>query len=203
MSQQSKKEPRGPLVEAAYALEAEFREVDALMQTALRLPLVSQRNLERTAGALTELSKVEERVAPKLAALLGALDVLRNGQQGTIAQLQERVQEFLARRETFEGLTARYREILADGNRLNGTVQEFAAKHAKPGEGMASADTMTTIIDELGRLVAATEELRAQAKAAEFAELAHETDGLRQQLSSARNRMSQVAEQLASTPAKA
>ncbi len=197
MSQTTKKESRGPLVEAAYALEAEFREVESLMQSALRLPLVSQRNLERTGEALTELSKVEDRIAPRLQALLAALDTLRSGQQGTIEQLQGRVQEFLARRETFEGLTARYREILADGTRLNAAVQSLGTGSEQDGA------SVQTIIEDLAGLVSATETLRQQAREAEFAELAHETDGLRQQLSSARNRMVQVAERLASTPAKA
>lgn len=198
-----KKPVGGPLVEAALALESGFAEVEALIAAAQRLPLTSQKNLEKTGAALTELSKVEERLQPLLNALLRALDGLRFSQQGSVEALKARVQEFQERRAAFEAIAARYEAIGRDAERLNKDVQAFTAQSKSAEAGADGAPSVQGIVDELGRLFGIAAEIRTDAQAAEFNELAHEADALRQQLGSARHRLSLIAEKSGASPHRA
>ena len=70
-----------PLVGGGDGLEEELARISSVAREAQRLPLDSQRNVERTADKLAELGAVDEQLGPLVQQLLGAVGALVQRQQ--------------------------------------------------------------------------------------------------------------------------
>lgn len=178
-----------PLVAAATALEEELQRLSDVAREAQRLPLDSQRNIERTAEKLGELGGVDERVGPLVQRLMGAVADLVQAQQRQGEALAARAGELRARREVLRALLERYQELGRGAQELNGMVQAFAAG-ARPGaEPGAEPPSYESVRETMSGLIARAEDMSRAAGAQGFDELARQADALRQQLLSARNKL--------------
>lgn len=192
---QSTKKPRGPLVQAAEALEEELQRLGSVAREAQRLPLDSQRNLERTREKLAELGAVDERLRPLVAALMGAVKQLVDDQQAQAVALGARTEEVRKRAEAFQALMLRYAELGKSFHELNELVQAFAGGgKATPATPSAEPPSLGTVQESIARLVDASTEVAQAARTDGFEDVARQADSLRQQLLSARNKLKLVAE---------
>ena len=188
------KRPRGPLVEAAEALEDELRRLGSVAHEAQRLPLDSQRNLERTREKLAELGAVDERLRPLVAALMAAVKQLVDDQQAQAVALGARTEEVRRRAEAFQALMLRYAELGKSFHELNELVQEFAGSGLAKGPPAAEPPSLETVQASIARLVDAATEVAQAARSDGFEDVARQADSLRQQLLAARNKLNLVAE---------
>lgn len=193
MSQGTRK-PTGPLVAAAEALEDELRRLGSVAREAQRLPLDSQRNLERTREKLAELGSVDERLRPLVAALMSAVKQLVDDQQAQATALGARTAEVQRRAEAFQALMLRYAELGRSFHELNELVQAFAGSGRPASTPAAEPPSLETVQASIARLVDSATEVAQAARADGFEDVARQADSLRQQLLSARNKLKLVAE---------
>jgi hypothetical protein len=182
-----KREP-SPLVAAAMALEEELARISSVAREAQRLPLDSQRNVERTADKLAELGAVDEQLGPLVQQLLGAVGALVQRQQEQAVALAARAEEVRARREALRALLGRYAALGRDAQELNGMVQAFASG-ARPGTEAPDPPSYDTVRETMTRLIGDAEEVAHASREQGFEDLSRQADGLRQQLLSARNKL--------------
>ena len=187
MTRSAKQDP-SPLVAAAMALEEELDRISSVAREAQRLPLDSQRNVERTAERLSELGAVDERLGPLVQQLLGAVAALVQRQQDQAVALAARAEEVRARREALRALLGRYAGLGRDAQELNGMVQAFASG-ARPGTGEADPPSFQAVRETMTRLIADAESIARASVEQGFEDLSRQADGLRQQLLSARNKL--------------
>ena len=187
MTTSSKREP-SPLVAAAMALEEELARISSVAREAQRLPLDSQRNVERTADKLAQLGAVDEQLGPLVQQLLGAVGALVQRQQEQAVALAARAEEVRARREALRALLGRYAALGRDARELNGMVQAFASG-ARPGTGEPEPPSYDAVRETMTRLIGDAEAVARASLEQGFEDLSRQSDGLRQQLLSARNKL--------------
>jgi hypothetical protein len=191
----SAKKPPGPLVDAAHALEEELHRLTAVAREAQRLPLDSQRNLERTQEKLAELGGVDERLRPLVAALLSAVKQLVDDQQAQATSLAARTEEVRRRAEVFQGLMARYAELGKAFQELNALMHAFAlGGRAAEGAPPAEPPSLEAVQSSIAQLIERASEVTLAARTDGFEDVSRQVDSLRQQLVSARNKLKLIAE---------
>ncbi|MGO8991947.1 MAG: hypothetical protein ACLQVI_01365 [Polyangiaceae bacterium] len=181
------------------ALDAELRRYVDLAGAAARIPLTSEKNLERAARAMTEAAEAERRVLDQVQLLVQAITVARETQEGATKTLNEHVATLGQRQGELEGLLARMSRLGELAKTLNAGMQKIASYKKNPyaageAEHTAEADEMKGALDamEAGMATAAThaEELASHANQLRFEDVARQAEGLRQQVLSAKNRLS-------------
>ncbi|WP_242340516.1 hypothetical protein [Anaeromyxobacter sp. SG66] len=182
------KKPLSPLVAAATALEAELERIASVAREAQRLPLDSQRNVERTAEKLAELGAVDAKLGPLVQELMSAVSALVQGQHDQAVALAARAEEVRARREVLRELLGRYAGLGRDAQELNAMVQAFASG-AQPGAGGAEPPSFDAVRETMTRLIGDAEAVARASVEQGFEDLSRQADGLRQQLLSARNKL--------------
>ncbi len=179
--------PTSGLVQAALALEDELRQIVSIATEAQRLPLDSQHNLEITAGKLSELGTVDQRLQPLVNALMEAVKTIVNTQQAQAMAIKDRADELRRRREVFQKLLTSYGSLVQTAQGLHGLIMAFA--DTRRNDGAASVENapslyvvqqaMTDLIESAGQVsLAANEE--------NFKDVARQVDSIRQQLLGAR-----------------
>jgi hypothetical protein len=182
-----KNEPSA-LVAAATALEEELARISSVAREAQRLPLDSQRNVERTAEKLAELGAVDEQLGPLVQRLMGAVSALVQGQQEQAVALAARAEEVRARREVLRDLLERYAGLGRAAQELNAMVQAFAGG-AQPGTGGTEPPSFQAVRETMTRLIGDAEAVARVSVEQGFEDLSRQADGLRQSLLSARNKL--------------
>ncbi len=189
------KRPPSPLVAAAEALEEELRRLAAIAREARRLPLDSQRNLERTQEKLAELGGTNERLPQLVGGLMSAVKQLVDDQQAQAAALAARGEEVRRRREALGALMDRYGDLGTASQELNALVRAFAAG-GRRGEGTASPGeppSLEMVQAAMARLIERAAEVAGAARADDFEDVAQQAESLRQQLLAARNKLTLLA----------
>ncbi|WP_242346198.1 hypothetical protein [Anaeromyxobacter terrae] len=187
MTKTGKKDP-SPLVAAATALEEELERIASVAREAQRLPLDSQRNVERTAEKLADLGAVDAKLGPLVQQLMGAVSALVQGQHDQAVALAARAEEVRARREVLRELLGRYAGLGRDAQELNAMVQAFASG-AQPGAGGTEPPSFDAVRETMTRLIGDAEAVARASVEQGFEDLSRQADGLRQQLLSARNKL--------------
>jgi DNA repair exonuclease SbcCD ATPase subunit len=177
------------------ALEDELQRMATLTREAQRLPLDSQKNLERTQQKLAELGAVDERLQPLVARLMQAVQGLAEGQQANAAALTARAEELRRRREVFQQLMASYAGLGTASQELNALVQAFAAGARREGASapVGEPPSLEVVQATMTRLLERAGEVAQAAQREGFEDVAGQADSLRQQLLSARNRLELLA----------
>jgi len=181
------------LVTAARALDAELARFEALAEQLQAAPLQSEKHLERASAMLQGLADLDEQLRAHVAALVGAISKMRDRQQARAEAVHERAQALQQRTEVFKALLVRYGALGQSAGELNVRMQQFAqqrqaaqtseARAALAGDFEALQARMTQVADEAQGLARAAEE---QA----FDDVGRQAESLRQQLLSARNKLS-------------
>ncbi|KAF0242489.1 MAG: hypothetical protein FD180_3872 [Planctomycetota bacterium] len=163
------------LVQAAQDLEAELRRCEDAVAEAAETRLNSEKNIGRAARALQAAAERRGALGEKVNALLAAIKEAQGRTETTVARMEARAIEVQARIEARKALQARGDEIAAD-------VREVAALAKEGAERKRIAERIAAV--EI-RVAAVLEEARA----AEFVDVAHDVDGLRQMLASLRRKL--------------
>jgi hypothetical protein len=190
MSKTATKQP-SPLVQAALALEEELRRMGTLSREAQRLPLDSERNLERTASKLAELGGADQRLQPLVQVLMAAVQGLVDVQQQEAASLAARAMELQKRRELYHRLEDMFQVLAQGSQQLNVLVQAFAeARRGTVPEG--EAPTLDEVLDSMNTVIDGAAQLIDTAKQEDFQDIVRRAESLRQQLVTARSKLSHL-----------
>jgi hypothetical protein len=199
MSKREKQEAT-ELVLAAEGVEEELRRFETLADTVVRTPLDSEKNLERASKALREVAESDERLVAQLQKLVAAVGGVRDRQQEHARGVNARAEELQARTQAFQGLLQRYAGLGRSAAELNAVVQDIAARKAKATTSEDNRALAASLDQLLERMVGVADEaqgLATSANEADFSDIARQADSLRQQLLSARNKMSLLQKGLA------
>ncbi len=180
------------LAAAAAALDAELARYADLAAEVERMPLTSEKNLNRAARALAEAAESQERVGGHVASLVAAITTARIEQQTSAERLLARAQEIQRRVNQLEALTTRFAQLGQDARAMNALVQEAAAPvaDARSPEGAAELAARLSGIDtRMGEIIDSARDLSETANAEEMSDVGQKADSLRQQLQAARNKV--------------
>ena len=92
-------------------------------------------------------------------------------------------------------LMERYQSLGQVAGQINTVVQQIAAQ-AKAGRSAEISQALPELVDSMGKAATAAEELMAMAEDQSFSEVAQQADALRQQILSARNKLSLLQQKL-------
>lgn len=184
----STKNPTGPLAAAAAALEAELRKYDDTSAELGRTALTSEKTLQRARKLLEECAAHQERLAQLLPEFAQAMQTAQAKQQACMDATAEATAKIKAR---FEDRMALLERVAALGERAQAINGPVAA--VMDGQTERTAAELLKSLEEVGtRTEAAIAEAAAVHEAAQgsdWQDIARDTDALRQQLQSARNKI--------------
>jgi chromosome segregation ATPase len=190
------KEPKGTaLSQAVHALDEELARFASLAATAERVPLTSERNLEKAARAINEAAESQQRVGAHIATLIDAISQARGQHDATaqrVIELRDRVQ---ARASELEGKLARFAALGREAQEISARVRQLGDNGGKP----PTRDTIAQLGEVaalMGGVVEGAATLEREAQAAELEELARQCDSLRQQVQSALNKVTLLRDKL-------
>jgi len=185
-----KKKESGRLMEAVMALEEELARMRGVAREAQRLQLNSEQNLDRTSEKLAELGTVDEKLQPLVNGLMAAVTEMVQEQQLQAAAITARAEELQRRREVFKQLMSGYAAVGRATQDLNSLVQVFIGSAKAGSEAQLSEDVTLAVIQEsITQLIDSVKEVFKAARQNEFEDIARQSDLLKQQLLSARNKL--------------
>ena len=180
-----------PLAASAAGLEAELRRYLELAAAAVKIPLTSEKNIDRAARALSDAAEGEKRVLAQVGALGRAINEAREAQQSSTAALNAHVGEVARRRSELEALLTRFALLGKVAHGMNEAMQRIAGYKANP---YAPDDEMRVAIDEMSASMATAathaEDLAAEAAGKSFEDVARQAEAMRQQILAVKNRLS-------------
>ena len=170
------------LVHAAQAFAEELHNYAQLSGAFQRAPLVSAKHLERINETLSQIAACEQRLGVCGQALAAAVAEARDEQEGMARATLERIPAIKARTEELGRLLGRFDQL----GREAATVNEIVGPRARnPEAGASDPEIARELAAKLQALAKGAQEVTADARAAEFEELANQGHGLYQQLASA------------------
>ncbi|WP_223757903.1 hypothetical protein [Myxococcus sp. RHSTA-1-4] len=187
------------LVAAAQALDEGLERFEALSEQLQKAPLQSEKHLERASATLKSLADMDDQLRARVTALVAAISKVRDRQQAQAEAVHQRAQELQARTEVFKDLLVRYGNMGQSAGELNVQMQQFAQQRqlAKtPEETAALATTFQALNERMGQVADEAQSLARAAEEKEFGDIARQADSLRQQILSARNKMSLLQKSL-------
>jgi hypothetical protein len=178
---------------SAAALEAELQRFMGLAATAVRIPLTSEKNLERAARATKDAAESEKRVLEHVSALGRAITVARETQQSSAAALNAHVEAIARRRTELDALLARFAALGEVVRAMNEAMHKITGYKESP-YAPDTADDMHSAFDEMAASMTTAanhaQEVASEATAQDFDDLARQSEALRQQILALRNRLS-------------
>jgi hypothetical protein len=187
-----------PLMRAVQALDAELHSFEQLAHTAERVPLTSERNLEKAAKAINDAAESQKRVGAHIATLIDAISKARQQHDATADKIIARRDELEARAELFNAQLARFAALGKEATDISAVVRTLGEHKVQP----PSQETVQQLSDVAGRLervAGAATELGKEADAAQMEELARNCDSLKQQVQSALNKVTLLRDKLAAS----
>ena len=178
------------LTTAAAGLEAELRRYVELTTAAVRVPLTSEKNLERAARAMGDASESERRVLEQVAALGQAVGAAREAQQSSTAALNAHAEAVAARRAELDAFLGRFAALGELARAMNEAIHKLAAYKVNPYE--PDPDMQKALAEMAANMTTAAthaQELASEATGKKFDDLARQAEGLRQQILAAKNRL--------------
>jgi hypothetical protein len=177
---------------AGAALDEAIRRYEEAVSAAAKIPLNSQKNLERAGESLREAAALQELVGERLRGLADAIARTSQRQVDAAEQLQLRAQEIQARSSATSGLLERFDQLGKDAREINALV--IAAMPDK-GEGSGperikqTVEKLEAVEVQMGGIVERAAELGHAAENAGLVDLAKQADALRQQMLASRNKV--------------
>ena len=188
-----------PLVASAEAFDETLKRFAALAEGLRKGKLDSQRNLERAAENLKLVAGCEEELQAHAQALTMALATARDAQQAQAEAIRLRALEIQGRGEELTRLMRGFEAIGRDAAALNASAQQLAARKRTPDEMVKDGELLAGLDDLQERMtavLAAGEQLAADARQSDFEDLSRKVDSLRQQILAARNKIGLLKEAL-------
>jgi chromosome segregation ATPase len=192
MSKQEKLDgPWGDLTDAARALAHELQRFEERATTARKMPLDSQKSIERAARAVTETAAGQGAVDLALGTLVRAIQAVRERHEANAATLQARGEEIRGRAEQLSAFQERWSALGEEGRVINQLVQEAASK-PRDGAPETTRELVSAIVLVEARMAQLIEDARELGKAAaqvSINDIAEQANALRQQVAAARNKI--------------
>jgi chromosome segregation ATPase len=193
------KERESEFLQAALTVDRELVNFQGLVDATTREKLNSAKSLERAAASLQEVAQSEERLGVALKTMSSALTRAHQQQQEQAQRSNERAAVVSARSAEFQRLTEGYRTIGTAAVELNQLMSELVRKKKESGgkpPDIAFPDEIQVLIDRLSEVATTATGIMEAARAADFEEVARQVDSIRQQLLSARNKLSLLGRQI-------
>lgn len=190
----------GPLTLATAELEAEILHYEQTSASLDKLPLNSEKTLQRARKVLEECAAHQERLAVLLPAFAQAMQAAQARQQACMNVTAEGTQRIKTR---FEERVVLLERIAALGQRAQAINEPVTAILGRDsGQGDPAAEALLRSLDEVGALteavIAEADELARAANASEWVDIARDAEALKQQLQAARNKVLVAARNVAS-----
>jgi len=184
-----------PLLEAVQALDDELARFEQLAHAAGKVPLTSERNLEKAARAINDAADSQRRVNEHIQRLIEAISAARTTHDAVAETLVKTRDDVQARADRFTVQLGRLSTLGKEAAEVSGLVRQLGALKERPNAEVVAQlsdvrDRMAHIVDGAGRL-------GAEAEADAMEDLARQCDSLKQQVQSALNKVSLLREKLA------
>ncbi|MCA1825415.1 MAG: hypothetical protein ABR567_16535 [Myxococcales bacterium] len=176
----TKADKASDLSEAALALDHELRRFEDLAAQAARIRLNTEKNVERATDALSRAAESQDRINAIVQQLVKAVGAARQKQESDAAALIARAQEIAARRKQFADVLQR----MAGLGQMAKEVQELLK--SGPGNFDEIQQRMQRVADDAA-------EIGKAAQDQDMEDLSRQADVLRQQVLSAKNKVSILA----------
>src|SRR5262249_23053466 len=183
------------LISAATALDAELQRFEQLSESIQRTPLNSEKNLGRASRTLTEIAQVGEALQARISSLVGAIAGFRQKQEAHAEAVRRRAEELQERGTVLKELLTEYGALGEKARELNLHLQ--SVKGSQDNEGEALFPQFQDLESRVTHLVDAAQNLFDRAESSGFTDIAHQADGLRQQLQAIRNKLKLLQQRLA------
>jgi hypothetical protein len=186
------KQDESPLVEAAAKFDEELATYSRLGELFLKTPLSSVKYLERANGTLAELAGCEERLQAAGQSLVKALASARDAQEQLAQQVVAHVPAVQQRNTRLQELMGELTSVAGEVGGLNTVIQgktENGDSTAQP----TKADARD-VSERVLQLSSRAEKLAADAREAEYEELATQAHALHQRLQVIGKKLQKVGE---------
>lgn len=172
-------QPDTALSDAAAAFDEELATYARLGDLFLKQPLTSVKQLERGNAILADIAKSEERLQAAGQRMVQALSVARGRQEDLAALVVAHVPAIQGRNQQLNALMADLTAVAGEVGSLNHLI---AGTRTNGDATRPLADDARDISSRVFALSERAEQLAAQARAADFAELAEQAHALHQRL---------------------
>ena len=176
----------GPLAAAAAALESELKRYEETSAELEKIALTSDKTLQRARKVLEECAEHQEKLAALLPELARAMQAAQARQQECMAVTARGTAHI---KERFEDRMALLERVAALGQK----AQDISVPVAAVGDGSGSPAELLRTLEEVGArteaVIAEAASVHETAQSSDWQDIARDTDALRQQLQSARNKI--------------
>jgi hypothetical protein len=190
-------EEKEPLVTAAVALMEELSRYEKLTDEVSRTAVNSEKTLVRATRAVQDASECHQRIMEHVGALSAAMTQVRSRQENDVTRMADAARKLSDRAATFQSLIGRYGALADNARSLNVRASEIVARKASGADGRELLQAIGEILARADEIVARAEELAEAARSGDFDDLARSADALKQQMQSARNRITLAQRALA------
>lgn len=191
----TKESAQSPLAAAVHALDEELANFAQLAQAARRLPLTSERNLEKAARAINEAAQSQQRVAARIQELVEAISHAREAHDATAAALVATRDEVQARGERYQAQLGRFAALGQEAAEISAAVRNLGVHKGAPSA--ALVESLAALQARLGRVVEGAAALGEEAASERMEDLSRQCDALKQQVQSALNKVTLLHDKLA------
>jgi chromosome segregation ATPase len=193
----TKSEAQTALSAAVQALDEELARFDQLAQAARRVPLTSERNLEKAARAINEAAESQKRVTEHIQRLIDAISSAREKHDATASELVQTRDLVQARGEQYQAQLTRFAALGKEAGEISAGVKALGELKGRPnGEVVAE---LTSIEERMSRVVDGATALSKETRGEAMEELSGQCDALKQQVQAALNKVRLLREKLSAT----
>jgi hypothetical protein len=178
-----------PLASSAAALEGELRRYFDLATQAQRVPLNSEKNLERAARGIRDAMDSQERVSTNVRALFEAITQAREAQEASALALAKHAELMAARATELGELLHKFASLGEEAKALNAFIQQAIAYKQNPYAGEEGEKHIAEVLTRMDHCVASATELTALANEKDMLDIGRQADGIRQQVLAAKNKL--------------
>lgn len=178
-------------------LDEELARFDQLAQTARKVQLTSERNLQKAARAINDAAESQRRVAEHIQLLIEAISAARTRHDEVAAALLTTRDQVEARAERFEAQLGRFAALGKEAADISGQVRDLGNVKDRPNAEVIAL--LTSVRDRMTGVVSGATALAAEADAEAMEDLARQCDSLKQQVQSALNKVSLLRDKLAAS----
>jgi chromosome segregation ATPase len=165
------------LGEAAITLDHELRRYEELSETAVKMKLNTEKNLERATDALARAAESQDRIHAHVQSLVQAVAGARQKQESDAQMLIARAHEIAGRRKEFADLLQR----MAGLGQMAKEIQELLK---------GGAPAFDEVDQRMAAVASGAAEIERDAADRQMEDLQRQAESLRAQVLSARNKIS-------------